>query len=175
MTLAWPTDMPRCLDYPTVGIDAVLAGAARAYPDRIALQDGDLALTFAELHDQARRAAGGLRALGVQPGDVVALHMQNNLWYVVAYYGVLCAGAAVAPVNPTLPPAGLHDQLDDVKARVVISHPESVGIVLAADTQCVDEVVCVSTTPSAPATETALPERVLAFDDLLQAQPLASY
>ena len=175
MTLAWPTDMPRCLDYPTTGIDVVLAGAARAYPDRIALQDGDLALTFAELHDHARRAAGGLRALGVQPGDVVALHMQNNLWYVVAYYGALCTGAAVAPVNPTLPPAGLHDQLDDVKARVVISHPESVGIVLAADAQCVDEVVCVSTTPSAPATETALPERVRAFDDLLQAQPLASY
>ena len=73
MTLAWPTDMPRCLDYPTTGIDAVLAGAARAYPDRIALQDGDLELTFAELYDRAQRAAGGLRALGVQPGDVVAL------------------------------------------------------------------------------------------------------
>lgn len=175
MTLAWPTDMPRCLDYPTVGIDAVLAGAARAHPDRIALQDGDLALTFAELHDRAQRAAGGLRALGVQPGDVVALHMPNNLWYVVAYYGALCAGAAVAPVNPTLPPAGLHDQLDDVKARVVISHPESVGIVLAAEAQCVDTVMCVSGTQSAPATETALTERVLAFDDLLQAQPLASY
>ncbi|AGT94475.1 fatty-acid--CoA ligase [Rhodococcus erythropolis CCM2595] len=175
MTLAWPTDMPRCLDYPTTGIDAVLAGAARAYPDRIALQDGDLALTFAELHDRAQRAAGGLRALGVQPGHVVALHMVNNLWYVVAYYGALCAGAAVAPVNPTLPPAGLRDQLDDVKARVVISHPETVGIVLAADAQCVDAVVCVSATPSAPATETVLPEGVRAFGDLLQAQPLASY
>ncbi|ORI29020.1 fatty-acid--CoA ligase [Rhodococcus erythropolis] len=175
MTLAWPTDMPRCLDYPTTGIDAVLAGAARAYPDRIALQDGDLALTFAELHDCAQRAAGGLRALGVQPGHVVALHMVNNLWYVVAYYGALCAGAAVAPVNPTLPPAGLRDQLDDVKARVVISHPETVGIVLAADAQCVDAVVCVSATPSAPATETVLPEGVRAFGDLLQAQPLVSY
>lgn len=175
MTLAWPTDMPRCLDYPTTGIDAVLAGAARAYPDRIALQDGDLALTFAELHDRAQRAAGGLRALGVQPGHVVALHMVNNLWYVVAYYGALCAGAAVAPVNPTLPPAGLRDQLDDVKARVVISHPETVGIVLAADAQCVDAVVCVSATPSAPAAETVLPEGVRAFGDLLQAQPLASY
>ncbi|MDN5547497.1 MAG: long-chain fatty acid--CoA ligase, partial [Rhodococcus sp. (in: high G+C Gram-positive bacteria)] len=175
MTLAWPTDMPRCLDYPTTGIDAVLAGAARAYPDRIALQDGALALTFAELHDRAQRAAGGLRALGVQPGHVVALHMVNNLWYVVAYYGALCAGAAVAPVNPTLPPAGLRDQLDDVKARVVISHPETVGIVLAADAQCVDAVVCVSATPSAPATETVLPEGVRAFGDLLQAQPLVSY
>jgi len=175
MTLAWPADMPRCLDYPTTGIDAVLAGAARAYPDRIALQDGDLELTFAELYDRAQRAAGGLRALGVQPGDVVALHMANNLWYVVAYYGALCAGAAVAPVNPTLPPAGLRDQLDDVKARVVISHPESVGIVLAAAAQCVDAVVCVSATPSAPTTETALPEGVLAFGDLLQAHPLTSY
>jgi len=58
MTLAWPADMPRCLDYPTTGIDAVLAGAARAYPDRIALQDGDLELTFAELYDRAQRAAG---------------------------------------------------------------------------------------------------------------------
>ena len=176
MTLAWPTDMPRSLDYPETGIDAILAGAARAYPDRIALQDGDLALTFAELHDRAQRVAGGLRTLGVKPGDVVALQMPNNLWFVVAYYGTLCAGAAVAPVNPTLPPAALHDQLSDVQARVVISHPDFVETVHAAAVDCVTSVVCVAGTQTAPASENSeLGENVVPFDELLQSDPLTDY
>ena len=72
MTSPWPKNMPRTLDYPQVGADAILAGAAAAYPDRIALRDGEETLTYAQLQNRALRVAGGLRKRGVDPGDVVA-------------------------------------------------------------------------------------------------------
>ncbi|GAA3201478.1 hypothetical protein GCM10020255_106310 [Rhodococcus baikonurensis] len=122
MTLAWPTDMPRCLDYPTTGIDAVLAGLLARTLTELRCKTATLnspSPSCTTVHSERP----GIACTRGPTGDVVALHMANNLWYVVAYYGALCAGAAVAPVNPTLPPAGLRDQLDDVKARVVISTP----------------------------------------------------
>lgn len=33
----------------------------------------------------------------------MALHQPNSLWFPVTYYGILLAGAVVAPLNPTLP------------------------------------------------------------------------
>ena len=72
MSGAWPQDLPRSLDYPDVGVGALLAGAARAYGGRTALLDGETALTFAGLHDRALRLAQGLRERGLRPGAVPA-------------------------------------------------------------------------------------------------------
>ena len=70
--------LPRRLDYPPVGADAILAGAAHRFPARTALRDPDGAVSYAELHDLALRVAGGLRERGVEPGDAVALHLANS-------------------------------------------------------------------------------------------------
>ncbi|HUR73684.1 MAG TPA: AMP-dependent synthetase/ligase [Sporichthya sp.] len=70
------------------GVPALEAGTiceafqltAAAHADRVALRtpDDSVSLTFAEYNDRVRRLAGGLAALGVGPGDTVALMMLNR-------------------------------------------------------------------------------------------------
>lgn len=121
------------LAYPSVDAGAVLAGAAHQFPDRVAVRDGARTLTFAELHDRALRFARGLREHGIAPGDTVLLLVPNCLWFPVAYWGALYAGAVVSPANPALPPPALAAQLEDSGARAVVAHPASLAAAYEAD------------------------------------------
>ncbi|MEU9604645.1 class I adenylate-forming enzyme family protein [Streptomyces sp. NPDC048057] len=174
MTPVRPKNMPPSLDIPRVGADALLAGAAHAYPDRTALVDGEETLTFAQLHDAARRVAGGLRERGLEPGDVVALHMPNTYWYVVVYYGALCAGLAVAPLNPAQPLGPLRSQLADCGAKAVVSHPAGAPGLVDAVSDAVRLVVLVPATAAGPAPDGggAGPEGSVPLAELLASDPL---
>ena len=63
---------------------------------------GAHALTYGALWDRALEVAGGLAALGVVPGDRVAIRLPNGLEWVLAFWGSLLAGAVVVPVNTRL-------------------------------------------------------------------------
>ncbi|MEU2506577.1 class I adenylate-forming enzyme family protein [Streptomyces sp. NPDC007863] len=174
MSRAWPKNMPPSLDYPDAGIDRLLAGAARSFSGRIAVRDGEETLTFAELYDHALRVAGGLRERGIAPGDVVAMHMPNSLWYVVAYYGAICAGATVAPVNPAQPVRALTEQLQDVDARAVVTHPACAAALADVDAPGVRFTVYVPASAAAPAphSEPSAGQGVLPLSELLASAPL---
>lgn len=143
--------MPVSLEYPDVAFDAVLAGSARAYGDRIALRDGDQALTFIELHDHALRIAQGLSDRGIRPGDRVVLLMPNSLWYPVAYFGILCAGAVACPVNHTQPTETLRELLAEFSPRAAVVHPSSVAAFRAAQNSGLEFTVVAPPTAAAPA------------------------
>src|ERR1022692_3024990 len=55
-----------------------LARSAWVYRDRIAVVDGERRFTYAELNERVHRQAGALRALGVVPGDRVAVLAPNR-------------------------------------------------------------------------------------------------
>ena len=56
-------------------------------------------LSYATLWDRAARVAGGLRGLGVQRGDRVAIRLGNGVDWVLAFLGAVLADAIVVPVN----------------------------------------------------------------------------
>jgi long-chain acyl-CoA synthetase len=56
-------------------------------------------LSYASLWDRAARVAGGLRALGVERGDRVAIRLGNGVDWVLAFFGAVLADAIVVPVN----------------------------------------------------------------------------
>ncbi len=140
------------LDYPEHATVAdLLAGAAARYPDRVALRDAQQqSLTYAQLYDAARRLAGGLRALGVQPGQTVALDQPNSLWFTVSYYGVLVSGAVVTPVNPTLPASVVREQLVDSGAVAVIAHAVTLKALAGANVPSVRHTIVVPPTAAVP-------------------------
>lgn len=76
-------------------LDTILTDAARQWPDRTAVRDavGGTGFSYADLDDQANRASGGLRALGIAPGDRVLLQLPNSCQFAVALFGLLRAGA----------------------------------------------------------------------------------
>jgi acyl-CoA synthetase (AMP-forming)/AMP-acid ligase II len=64
-----------------------------------AIADGDTRLTFADLAERARLAAGAYRAAGIGTGDRVALWAPNSARWIIAALGLLTAGGVLVPVN----------------------------------------------------------------------------
>jgi len=91
-----PPGLPQSLDVPAVDVGAVLRGAAARYGDRVAYHHGGSEVSYRQLLADASQVAHGLRARGVQPGDVVAVHLPNCLRYPAVYYGILLAGRCSA-------------------------------------------------------------------------------
>jgi len=77
----------------------LLAKHANERPDALAIVDGDRRLTWSAFHLLSQRFALHLRALGVGPGDVVALQMPNWAEYLVCYHGVRFVGAVLVQVG----------------------------------------------------------------------------
>ncbi len=72
---------------------------ARLYPQRTAIIFNDVKLLYGQLNAMANQFANGLRAMGVKPGEKVALMIPNIPYFPVAYYGTLKTGATVVPFN----------------------------------------------------------------------------
>ncbi|MGN6130183.1 MAG: long-chain-fatty-acid--CoA ligase [Nocardioidaceae bacterium] len=85
----------------TLSLATVLAESARRSPDKVALVQGDLRLSYADLWRDARSYGAALAGRGVRPGDRVALVAPNVADFVRAYYGILSVGGVVVPI-PTL-------------------------------------------------------------------------
>ena len=83
----------------------------------------DLAVTYARFLDEVHAVRAGLRAGGVQPGDVVGIVMANGPEVLFTFFGVLAAGAAAMPINPELKPEEIDFALDDSQASLVVVTP----------------------------------------------------
>src|SRR3989442_1363105 len=82
----------------------LLEDSAREVPERTAIVCKGTRLSYAELDAAASQAAHGLVQAGIQKGDTVALSCQDVPSFVIAYYGILKAGAVVMPLNVLLKP-----------------------------------------------------------------------
>ncbi len=76
-----------------------LAATAAAHAQDEALVIAGRRLTWAELRDNVREVARGLRALGIGRGDHVAVCMGNSLEWVIFFYAAATIGAVTVPVN----------------------------------------------------------------------------
>jgi len=108
-------------ELPLHTVNDVLDHAAQRFGDRIALVDGPSRYTFRDLHAQVLQASDGLRALGVRPGDRVALWLPNRVEWCVAFYAAVRAGAIVVPLNTGLSVPEATYQLAQSGSTVVVT------------------------------------------------------
>jgi long-chain acyl-CoA synthetase len=73
-------------------------------------------VSSAEFGDRVQAVASGLRSLGLQPGDRVALLSENRLEWAVADYAILHCGAVTVPIYPTLQASVVQAQVTDCGA-----------------------------------------------------------
>ena len=78
-------------------------------------------LTYAELLREVNRAAGGLRALGVKPGDRVALFMPMCPELVVAFFAAIKIGGIVLPLFSGYGADAVTTRLHDAGVKVLIT------------------------------------------------------
>jgi HIP---CoA ligase len=80
-------------------IPEMVVSAADRFGDAEAVVDGPLRLTFPELVERIRCAAGAFADLGVGKGERVAIWAPNSAEWIIAAFGLLTAGGVLVPVN----------------------------------------------------------------------------
>jgi fatty-acyl-CoA synthase len=110
------------LDHPFATIGAALRAQAHARPDAPAIlfPESGARLTYRDWWREAQRVAGGLCAMGVRPGDHVALLAQNRVEWPVVQAAVALCGAVLVPVNTHFLGDDLGYVLRHSRARVLI-------------------------------------------------------
>ena len=98
-----------------------LDAAAARYPDRKAIVFQNYTLTYRQLKDRAEMFAAALRQHGVAEGDRVALMLPNIPQTIIAFWGVLKAGAVAVMTNPLYMEKELCHHFSDSQASVLIT------------------------------------------------------
>lgn len=91
-----------------------------SYPDQTALRYGERLIRYNELWEASDRAADSLAARGVGPSDIVGLASSRSPEMLVGLLGILKAGAAYLPLDPSYPESRLAFMLDDAAATCVL-------------------------------------------------------
>lgn len=110
-------------------IPAAVTHAAQTFGDASAIvEPGGPRLSYLELHERVRTMARALIALGVRPGDRVAIWSPNTHHWVVAALGAGYAGAALIPVNTRFTGPEALELLQRGSARVLIVAGQFLGV-----------------------------------------------
>ncbi len=90
-------------------------------PEAPAVISGDVTLSYAELDERVSRLARQLAGLGAGPGAVVAVALERSADLPAALLGVLKAGAAYLPLDPSHPAQRLHYLFTDARPAALVT------------------------------------------------------
>lgn len=99
----------------------MLRNQARRTPDNIALVYQEVELTYAELDDVTDRLAKHINGFGIGREDIVPILLAKSELMTIAAIGVLKAGAAYQPLDPSYPQERLSFMIGDTSARLMIA------------------------------------------------------
>jgi amino acid adenylation domain-containing protein len=94
------------------------------HPDNIAMVYHDVRLTYKQVDEQSERIAQYVHSLGLASEDVVSILIPRCEWMVVASLGVLKAGCAYQPLDPSYPAERLNFMMQDANAKLLIADEE---------------------------------------------------
>lgn len=113
--------VPQTIDYPKAPLFHFLEEAARKYPDRACTIFKGAVISYREMNALSDHMAAALVEMGVKKGDRVGIFMPNTPQFVIAYYGILKAGAVVVAMNPTYPVDEVLTPVNDANIEVVLT------------------------------------------------------
>jgi amino acid adenylation domain-containing protein len=114
-------------EYPNdVCIHELFAAQAARTPESIALEFEGKQLTYRQLDRRANDLAHYLSELGVGPEKLVGICVERSLEMIVGLLGILEAGAAYVPLDPSYPKERLRFMLEDAQVSVLITQEKLV-------------------------------------------------
>jgi acyl-CoA synthetase (AMP-forming)/AMP-acid ligase II len=140
------------VEIPDIPVTEYVLRHAERLADKPALIDGPSGrtMTFGELAGAIRATAAGLDARGFSKGDVFAIYSPNVPEYAVAFNGVVSVGGIVTTINPLYTTEELARQLNDCKARFLVTVAPFLDKALEAAKQCsIEEVFVFGEAPGA--------------------------
>jgi long-chain acyl-CoA synthetase len=117
---SWPTNVPKTIKYPAIPLQGILKKTAKEYPKNIAITYNGIEITYAHLDSLSNKFANALINLGVQKGDRVVVFLPNIPQFIIAYLGILKAGAVVTTISPLHREREVEYQLMDSEAQTIV-------------------------------------------------------
>ena len=130
-------------DYPKDKcIHQLFESQVKQTPDNIAVVFENRKLTYRELNERANQLAHYLQQLGVKPEVLVGICVERSLDTIVGILGIIKAGGAYLPLDPTYPKERLAFVLSDTQTPVLLTQqklvenlPEHTAKVICLDTE----------------------------------------
>lgn len=110
--------------------------ARSLYPDREAVVDGSIRLTYEQFFRRCDRWSSALQRLGVGPGDRVAYVSPNTHANLESFYGVPQIGAVLVPINYRLNGAEIEYIIQHSGAKVVCAHADYLDLIDGLRSSC---------------------------------------
>ncbi|MBD2207319.1 amino acid adenylation domain-containing protein [Calothrix sp. FACHB-1219] len=107
-------------------------------PNAVAVVFEDEQLTYSELNARANQLAHYLQQLGVKPEVLVGICVERSLFLIIALLGILKAGAAYVPLDPTYPRERLALMLTDAQVPILLTQQHLVKDL----PECQTKVIC---------------------------------
>ncbi|MFE8699442.1 long-chain fatty acid--CoA ligase [Cytobacillus sp. FJAT-54145] len=111
---------PQEIDIPEISLTQLFNQSVEKFRNHTAITFFNKRYTYGELDSLVKRAASGLKKLGVEKGDRVALMLPNCPQYPISYFASLMCGATIVQINPMYKSSELLHVLNDSQAKVLI-------------------------------------------------------
>lgn len=121
-------------------LDAIEATVSR-YPSEYALVGPRGTLTYAQLWERAVSLARRLRARGVDRGEYVGVLAEQGAAHLISLVGVMAAGGAYMPMDPSYPTSRHEQMVADADVRFIVAAEEFQGAAGQLGVEVVDPVV----------------------------------
>jgi long-chain acyl-CoA synthetase len=116
----WPEGVPYNSIFEEKTLNEFLDEQVEKYSDRNFIWFHDTWITYKQFQRHVKSLASALLDLGIEKGDVVALHLPNCAQYIISYYAVTRIGAIASGINPTYQPIEILHQLEIINPKILI-------------------------------------------------------
>lgn len=117
---SYPEEVPNDLDLPEIPLSDHFDNAFEKFSDRTALIFEGREIKYNHLQEETDKFAAALSELGIEKGDVVGLLVPNSPQFIIAYIGIIKAGAIVTPISPMYSSREIEHQLKDSDASSIV-------------------------------------------------------
>jgi acyl-CoA synthetase (AMP-forming)/AMP-acid ligase II len=142
-----PIDPYAELEQPFGDYSALIAAWGKESPDRVALDDGTVRLTWAETAARVERIAAQLQADGLKKGQAVAILGTTSVNYALAYLGAIRAGGCAAPLTTSATPQQLQAMIRDSGAAHLFIDAPKLADLAGCDMPMVKTIMLDAPTP----------------------------
>ena len=117
----YDNEAPAEIDFQTCFLQEYLDKAADNFGSRKAIVFHNYRMNYAKLRQKAENFAAGLKELGIEKGDRIAIMLPNVPQTIIAFWGALKAGAVVVMTNPLYMEKELTHHFHDAKPKLLIT------------------------------------------------------
>lgn len=116
------------LPYEAKNVSALFEDQVIKSPDSIAVIFNDKSLTYSELNERANQLARFIQSKGIKPNSIIGIMVNRSLEMVIGILGILKAGAAYLPIDPSYPLERIVYMLDQSHAQLTLTDEDELEI-----------------------------------------------